>query len=71
MYAVEVNCDVLLDPPGGRVVLTGRTIGSKATYNCSEGFNLEGNGTRTCQPDGMWSGNEPTCEGIIIIHAGF
>ena len=70
MCAVEVNCDVLMDPPGGRVVLTGRTIGSEATYNCSEGFNLEGNVTRTCQPDGMWSGNEPTCEGIII-HAGF
>ena len=68
MYAVEVNCDVLMDPLGEWVVLTGRTIGSN---NCSEGFNLEGNGTRTCQPDGMWSGNEPTCEGIIIIHAGF
>lgn len=62
--AAKLSCDVLMEPDGGSVVHTGRTIGSEATYNCRQGFSLQGNMTRICQPDGMWSGNEPTCEGI-------
>lgn len=56
-----------MNPFNGRVVLMGRTVGSQATYDCNEGFNLEGNETRTCQSDGMWSGNEPTCEGTCAL----
>jgi len=59
-----LNCEMLMNPFNGRVVLMGRTVGSQATYDCNEGLNLEGNETRTCQPDGMWSGNEPTCEAV-------
>ena len=66
-YAIAVlNCEILTSPSNGRVVLSERTVGSEATYDCNEGFNLEGNETRTCQSDGMWSGNEPTCEGSYI-----
>ena len=26
-----------------------------------------GNSTRTCQPGGVWSGSEPTCEGVLLL----
>ena len=39
----------------------GTTFGQTATYSCNTGYTLEGNSTRTCQANGMWSGNEPTC----------
>ena len=37
------------------------TLGSIATYMCDDGYVLTGNSTRTCQADGTWSGDSPTC----------
>lgn len=38
--------------------------GSVANYFCTGGTRLRGsNGTRTCQANGQWSGEDPTCEG--------
>ena len=48
----------------GAVVLSGQTVGSSATYTCDEGFVLDGNETRICQSNGMWSLTEPTCRGM-------
>ena len=45
------------------------TYGTEATYTCEEGFGLTGgNRVRTCEgssssPNGVWSGNVPTCQG--------
>ena len=45
-------------------------IGTVVTNNCSAGFALVGDMTRTCEDDdqadtvGVWSGSPPTCEGI-------
>ncbi len=41
-----------------------------ATYSCDIGFGLSGDVMRTCGGDmsnstGVWSGSEPTCEGIV------
>eukprot|EP00111_Clytia_hemisphaerica_P006027 TCONS_00017431-protein len=33
----------------------------QVTYSCKAGYGLSGNGVRTCQLDGHWSGIEPSC----------
>lgn len=59
------DCDPLKPPDNGDVVMSGTTIGSKATYSCESGFNLVGDEFRNCQDDGEWSGTEPTCSGDL------
>ena len=59
-------CEGLPDPTNGFITLTGMIENSVATYNCDEGYILEGDMTRTCQRNaatipGVWSGSEPTC----------
>ena len=61
-----VMCPSLLDPINGAVTWTSLTEGSVATYVCDDGFELEGNMTRTCESSGMWSGEEPMCRGMLI-----
>ena len=56
-----LTCDRLDNPSNGHVILTGVTVNSVATYICSSGFVLVGEDTRTCQPNGEWSGQEPVC----------
>jgi len=55
-------CPELTDPANGRVMWTGLTPGSTATYSCDEGFVLNGTQIRTCQSDGTWSDAAPTCD---------
>ena len=57
------ECEVLSYPANGQVTI----IGSTATYTCDSGYELIGDDTRTCV-DGVWTGEEPTCIGIIHIH---
>ena len=46
---------------GGAVCLNGTTVGSRAVYVCSDGYNLMGNEARVCQRDGRWNGSNPQC----------
>ena len=59
-------CSELNNPAFGTVSLTGRTIGSTATYMCNPGYNLVGNVTRTCEQLAVdtadWSDAPPTCQ---------
>ena len=57
-----VDCGSLPNPANGQVILTTTTVGSIAIYDCNEGFGLLGTSTRTCQPNGNWSDEAPTCE---------
>ena len=60
-----VNCGSLTDIPNGAVDTSGGTnYKCTAVYTCDTGYVLDGNITRTCQEDGMWSGSEPTCDGM-------
>ena len=65
-----VVCPSLPDPLNGGVILTTVSVGSVATYTCNSGFELVGSETRTCQGDGMWSGETPVCTGMLwrFIH---
>jgi formylglycine-generating enzyme required for sulfatase activity len=58
-----VTCDALSAPEFGSVELTGTGQEDTATYACATGYTLDGAGTRTCGPDGAWSGAQPVCRG--------
>ena len=65
-------CHSLAPPTNGVVSGAEREqpVGSEASYNCSEGFSLEGSEQRRCQNNGVWSGAEPTCERMrLTFHA--
>ena len=61
-----MDCGTLNALANGQVSHTaGTTFGETATYSCDPGYNLTGDSTRTCQATGMWSGREPTCQGVF------
>lgn len=62
MIFIAVDCGPLSDPVNGNVVLTTTTFKSVANYQCNTGFGLIGITTRTCQANGEWSNEPPTCE---------
>ena len=71
IHSLVVSCDALTDPANGQVSHSNiTTFGQTATYSCDTGYNLVGSSTRTCQADGMWSENAPTCnsESNLTVH---
>ena len=62
-----VMCPQLHNPGNGSVTLSMDTLEmSTATYSCNFGFvQIGGNISRTCQVDGSWSGEAPTCQGKL------
>ena len=40
------------------------SAGGMVTYICNAGYEPVGGTTRECLCSGVWSGNEPTCQGI-------
>jgi len=62
-----VPCGAPNDIANGQRVYGGTPGRQTATYSCNTGYNLVGNRTRTCQPGGVWSGSEPTCEGVLLL----
>lgn len=45
----------------GNVVSDENLLGGVARYSCDETYVLDGPEERTCQDNGMWSGDEPMC----------
>ena len=39
-----------------------RPVDTVATYTCDTGYTLNGDSTRTCRSDRLWSGSAPTCQ---------
>ena len=47
----------------GIACYNGLLTGSEATYSCINcGFRLQGDETRRCQRNGLWSGTTPVCQ---------
>ena len=67
--SIAVNCGELLDPSSGEVEFTSTLLGSVASYSCTSGYELMGGANRTCSTDGVWSGEEPACEGMLATSA--
>ena len=63
-----MNCSTLSNQANGQVSHTaGTAFGQTATYSCDTGYNLVGDSTRMCQANGIWSGSEPTCQGMLLM----
>ena len=61
-----IDCGNLRNPENGLVAITPGVVaetgvGALATYTCSEGYELIGNGVRTCQDSGDWNQVAPSC----------
>ena len=66
-YSTVVDCGTLNTTTNGQVSHpNGTTFRQTATYNCNTGYNLVGDSIRMCEADGMWSGSEPTCQGVLL-----
>ncbi|XP_064386320.1 CUB and sushi domain-containing protein 1-like isoform X2 [Halichondria panicea] len=67
-----VNCGSLDAPSNGTVdTSSGTTYLRRANYTCNPGYTLTGGeGTRTCQANGMWSSSDPACEFIVLSIGG-
>ena len=49
----------------------GELLGSVVTFKCVTGYLLRGNPSVVCQPNGMWSQRDFTCNGeclVVILH---
>ena len=58
-----VDCGSLDDPDNGQVEVSSTKFGSTANYSCNVCYILSnGNSTRTCEANGRWSGDPPSCE---------
>ena len=67
-FSTVVDCGTQTNPDNGQVIrANGTTFGQTATYSCDTSYNLVGHSTRTCQATGVWSGNEPICERMLLL----
>ena len=63
-----MDCGTLTNPVNGQVSHTaGTTFGQTATYSCNTGYKFVGDNTRMCQATGVWSGDIPTCQPMLLL----
>lgn len=58
---LDTDCGHLSDPANGQVTISGTSYWSKARYRCHDGFILVGVENRSCEANGLWSGEAPEC----------
>lgn len=61
-YFTAIDCGSLDSPDGGSVSLNGTRLNSVADYHCNIGYEHFGDIERRCTEEGIWSGNQPSCE---------
>ena len=60
--SLVVDCNDPGTPFKGSRSLSATTYSSEVTYQCDDGYVLQGSTRRRCQADGSWSENLPSCE---------
>ena len=60
-----VDCGPPPAPTNGSVLHKQTVFQSIADYSCHVGYRLVGRRKRTCEAQGVWSGETPTCNGMI------
>ena len=61
---VGIECELLTAQDNGSITIGPRTVGSLVIYTCDDGFtlNVPTPAFRTCQLNGSWSEDQPTCD---------
>ena len=55
-------------PMNGMVTTTDDNfVDSVATFTCDDGYMLDGDSQRVCQPDGTWSNMVPRCPRKLLF----
>ncbi|XP_066283044.1 sushi, von Willebrand factor type A, EGF and pentraxin domain-containing protein 1-like [Branchiostoma lanceolatum] len=65
----KISCVTLAAPLNGGISGFNQ-YGDTVTYDCSTGFQLVGDQTRTCQSDQQWSGTQPYCQRLQCPQLG-
>lgn len=60
MVADETQCG---DPEQPISSIVNRTSVNTVEYSCAKGYKMDGNPTRSCLGNGVWSGHPPRCSG--------
>ena len=66
---LAIECPSLSPPANGQVVVSGLRPGDEADYSCNPGFHLRGAESRTCQVNGEWSNEAPSCICKLSTHS--
>ncbi|XP_038149513.1 sushi domain-containing protein 2-like [Cyprinodon tularosa] len=56
-----ISCGWIPPPDNGEKMGTTYTQGAKVQFSCDKGYKLRGSEERTCQSNGKWSGEDPSC----------
>ena len=64
LSTIIVRCPVLQAPQNGMIMMLSQEYEAEANYSCNAGFILNGVSTRTCGPGGVWTGEDPMCNGM-------
>jgi hypothetical protein len=62
---VLITCLPALNITNGTMVVSGLGIGNSVTYQCDEGFVMEGSSSMVCTENGTWNGSYPEC--VLIV----
>ena len=63
---IPVQCPIPNGITNGKALYTAVAYKSVVNYECSYGFMVIGDRTRTCGEDKQWSGETPTCVVIFL-----
>ena len=69
-FFAVVRCKMLTAPSNGSVSSNKTEFQTKIIFACDKGFDLVGSKTTTCQSDGQWSTEVPTCQGTHFVVTG-
>ena len=58
-----MDCGAPEDLANGDITIPHTLYQSVITYSCDYGYFLVGDQNRTCQENGLWSGQSPRCAG--------
>eukprot|EP00117_Sycon_ciliatum_P036248 scpid11835/ scgid3889/ Sushi, von Willebrand factor type A, EGF and pentraxin domain-containing protein 1 len=59
-----VDCGTLSPPNNGQMSGTETMYRSQVRFTCSDGYILTGSMVRTCQANGLWSGQQSSCQPV-------
>ncbi|XP_019639929.1 PREDICTED: protein slit-like [Branchiostoma belcheri] len=64
VYVTGLCCDDAMGLLNGQITTTdgGYCSGNDIQFSCDPGYELVGNSSATCQEDGSWDGDLPTCQ---------